>query len=224
MSNIENFENLTLEVIEVGSNDSTSPSVEKMFEEDSDSSSEKSVGSERVEGNILAITEDVFVASVAQTSTRVSYDNLTIPVVVPLNPKFPRTVYAGVTTSGFTTKDIPDPTDPHRDEDDDSEDFDNAPKTKKQLSGDFVLKENHAGAEWSASSIDMDQTRFRMFRLPFCPPMSDYFIPIPVEHFLCGLLLPLDPAFCDFLHSIRSQPAHVHPNGIGYFFLSCNFV
>lgn len=135
MSNIENSENLAREVIKVGSNDSISPSIEKMFEEDSNSSSGRSVGSERIQGNTLAITADVFVASVAQTSTKISYDNLSILVAIPLNPKFPKTVYARVTAFGFTTKDILDSTDPHMDEDNDSEDFSNAPKTKNNCLG-----------------------------------------------------------------------------------------
>lgn len=219
MSNTENIENLTPEVVVVESEDSTSSSIEKMLEEDNDISSEESVGSKKEKGNTSATDDGIFVASVAQTSTRTSYANLTIPVATPLDPLVPKTIYVGVTATGFNTRDILDPTDSNRDIDDnDYEEFDNAPKTKKQLSGDFALKENQVTSKWSSSTIDMDESRFRMSRLPICPPMIDYFIPIPVEHFHCGLRLPLDPTFCDFLHSIRSQPAHIHPNGIRYFF------
>lgn len=135
-------------------------------------------------------------------------------MTIPLNPKPLTIVYVGVTASGFSKKDISYLNNPYGAEDSDSEDFNYAPKTKKQLPGHFALAENNAGSKLTASSIDLDPTRFRMFRLSFCPPMSDYFIPIPIEHFFCGLRLLLDPAFCDFLNSIRSQPAHINPNGV----------
>lgn len=38
-----------------------------------------------------------------------SFDGLTIPLVVPLDPKFPRTTYGEVTTTDLTTRELPDP-------------------------------------------------------------------------------------------------------------------
>lgn len=47
--------------------------------------------------------------------------------------------------------------------------------------------------------------------------MTDCYIHIPLDNFLVGLSIPLDPAFCDFLDLVKCQPAYVHPNGVQYF-------
>lgn len=64
-----------------------------------------------------------------------------------------------------------------------------------------------------------DQTRYRMKIIPAVVSMLDYFIPIPIAHFLNGLRLPLDHAFAFFLNLIQAQPAHVHPNAVRYVIL-----
>lgn len=63
-----------------------------------------------------------------------SFDGLTIPVEVPLDPRFPRTTYGGVTTTGLTTRDLPDPNFLHR-EADDSDSREELSKTKNDSLG-----------------------------------------------------------------------------------------
>lgn len=59
-----------------------------------------------------------------------SFDGLTIPVVVSLDLRFPRTTYGGVTATDLTTRDLPDPNILHR-EADGSDSHEELPKTKK---------------------------------------------------------------------------------------------
>lgn len=143
-----------------------------------------------------------------------SFDGLTISVAVPLDPKFLRTTYGGVTATGSTTKELHDPNILHR-ETDDSDSREELPNTKKRLPGDFVLKNNTVGHELPTLALEVDRTRFRMFYIAACEVMSDYFIPIPIDHFLAGLSIPLDPTFCDFLTMIRSQSTHVTRTELG---------
>lgn len=70
MPNTENIVNPSLEIIEVESSDSTSTSIEKMFEEGNDTLSEKSIESKRKNKD-----DDVVVASVTRTSINTSYTN-----------------------------------------------------------------------------------------------------------------------------------------------------
>lgn len=117
-----------------------------------------------------------------QTLTDSTFDNLTIIVVVPLDPRFPRTTYAGVTTTGLTTRDLPDASVLNRE----VEDFDSLKelsKIKRQLLGDFFLKNNTIGLELPTLSIELDPTKFRMFRMPSCVTMSNYFMSVPIDHF-----------------------------------------
>lgn len=91
---------------------------------------------------------------------------------------------------------------------------------EKAEDGDFVLKTNTiervdlSAFNWAETFVD--RSKYRMKIIPFVASMSDYFIPVPLAHFLNGLRFPLDPAFVDFLLLIQSQPAHVHPNAIQY--------
>lgn len=141
MSNSENNEASVLKIVEVESNTATSTSTNRIFNEDSDTSSEESVGS-RVENETTSlINEAIFVVPSVQASTNLSFDNLTIPVAIPLDPRISRTTYAGVTTTGLTIRDVPDPSVLNRDFDD-SNTLEDVPKTKKRLPGDFFLKNN----------------------------------------------------------------------------------
>lgn len=80
------------------------------------------------------------------------------------------------------------------------------PNTKEKLPGDFVLKHNTIGEELEDLALEVDPFRFRVFSLRTCGAMLDFYAPIPLDHFSAELSLPLDPAFCDFLNTIRSQP------------------
>lgn len=69
---------------------------------------------------------------------------------------------------------------------------------RKWLPGDFTLKKNSIDlAEIAAIEVNLDHTKFRLFHMSSVVAMSDHFVPIPIDHFLCGLSLPLDLAFCD---------------------------
>lgn len=60
----------------------------------------------------------------------------------------------------------------------------------------------------------VDSSRFRMKIIPEVLSMSDYFIPVPMVHFLIGLRFPIDPAFAFFLNFVQAQPAHIHLNAV----------
>lgn len=46
--------------------------------------------------------------------------------------------------------------------------------------------------------------------MPYVVAMLNHFIPIPIDHFLCGLSLPLDLTFCDLLTLIGALPAYIY--------------
>lgn len=68
----ENSKNSVPEIVQVESYLSTSTSTERMSEEDSETSSEESVGN-RGEGDTPQIRDDVFMVTMAHTSANVSY-------------------------------------------------------------------------------------------------------------------------------------------------------
>lgn len=202
MSNFENTE-VSVPVIDVESNPSASTLVEQRFEDSSDSSSssEESVGTSIKHP---LITQGVFtVIPRAQTSVDASFNGLTIPVVVPLDPRISLTNYVGVTITGLATRDLLDPSILTKDPEE-TDSADELHKTKKNLSGDFVLKNNTVGLEHETLALEVDPASFTMFYMSAYGAMSNYFVPICIEHFLAGLSIPLDLAFCDFLHMIRS--------------------
>lgn len=117
-----------------------------------------------------------------------SFENLTVPVAILVNPPRPFTIYVGVTSSGFSIHDL-------------------ARKTpnlgESSSDGDFVLKNNIAERfELSSMQSMVDLIRFRMKIIPEVVSMSDYFIPVPMSHFLNGLRFSIDPAFAFFLNFI----------------------
>lgn len=99
----------------------------------------------------------------------------------------------------------------------DSDSSEELPRTKKWLSGDFALKTNTISLELPTLGLEVDRSRFRMFYQKICGDMFDLYIHIPLDHFLAGLNIPLDPVFCDFFNLVRCQPSHIHPNGVRYF-------
>lgn len=52
--------------------------------------------------------------------------------------------------------------------------------------------------------------------MPNILSMSNYFVPIPVAHFMIGLRLPINPSFAFFLNFVQAQPAHIHSNAVRY--------
>lgn len=142
------------------------------------------------------MNEAIFVVPSVQASANLAFDNLTIPVAISLDPRIPKTINSGVTATGLTIRDVPNPSVL-------------TPKTKKWLPGDFVLKNNTINPiEITALSVDLDTTKFRIYHIPSCVAMSNYFIHVPIDHFLSGLSVPFDPVFRNFLNTIQSQLAH----------------
>lgn len=163
-----------------------------MYGEDFDTSSEESVGNR----NVPSI----------QASTNLSFDNLTILVAIPLDPRIPRTSYNGVTATGLTTRDVSN-----------TSVLNNPPRTKKWLPRDFTLKNNIVHSiEVTALTGDLDTTKFRIYHIPSIVVMSNYFVPVLIDNFMSGLSVPFDSAFYNFLNLIKSKPAHVHPNRVRY--------
>lgn len=140
-------------------------------------------------------------ASVAPPSRTPSFEGLTVKVATPINPSAPKTIYAGVTNTGFSIHDL----------------VHVGSSSRSSEDGDFVLKLNTSepiDLSWAYSLVD--RTKYRLKIIPALVSMSDYFIPVPIAHFLNGLRFPLDLVFVDFLLLIKSQPAHIHPNAIRY--------
>lgn len=95
------------------------------------------------------MNEAIFVVPSVKTSVNLTFDNLTIPVAISLDPRIPKTIYSGVTATGLTIRDVPNPSV-----------LNNPPKTKKWLPGDFVLKNNTINPiEITALSVDLDTTQ-----------------------------------------------------------------
>lgn len=168
-----------------------------MSGEDNDTSSEESVGNIVENESISFTNEAVFVVPSVQASANFSFDNLTILVAIPLDPRIPRTTYAGVTATGLTIRDVSHPSVLNR-EVDDFDTFEDAPKTKRRLPGDFVMKNNTVSLELHVLLVDLDTTKYRIFYMPSCVAMSDYYVYVPVDHLNFGLSVPFDPTFCDF--------------------------
>lgn len=83
--------------------------------------------------------------------------------------------------------------------------------------GNFALKLNIAELiDLSCMYSLVDRSKYKLKIIPAVTSMSNYFIPIPIAHFLNGRHFPLDLAFVDFLLLIKSQPAHINPNAIRY--------
>lgn len=140
-------------------------------------------------------------ASVAPPPKATSFEDLTVRVATPLAPSSSKTIYAGETDTGFSVHDL----------------VHAGSSTRSLDKGDFVLKTNtieSVNLSWAYNFVD--RAKYRLKIIPVVISMSDYFIPIPLAHFLNRLRLPLDPAFVDFLLLIRSQPTHVHPNAVRY--------
>lgn len=76
-----------------------------------------------------------------QASANLSFDNITIPIAILLDPRISRTTYTEMITTGLTIRDVPNPSVLNRDFDD-SDTFEDVPKTIKQLPGDFFLEKN----------------------------------------------------------------------------------
>lgn len=57
----------------------------------------------------LEIDDGVIRVLNVRASTNDSFEGLTIPVTVHLDPRTPRTTYAGVTATGLTIRDVSDP-------------------------------------------------------------------------------------------------------------------
>lgn len=127
------------------------------------------------------------VASVAPSSRNSSFEDFTVKVATPINPSTPRTIYAGVTNTGFSIHDL----------------VHAGSLSKSPEDGDFVLKLN------TAEPIDLcciyslvDRTKYKLKIIPALVFMSNYFILVPTTHFLNGRRFLLDRAFVDFLHSV----------------------
>lgn len=99
-----------------------------------------------------------------------------------------------MTTTSLTIRDIPGPSILNR-EVDDFNTFEDIPKTKRRFPSNFVLKKSIVSTELPTLQIHLGTTMFRMFYIPSCVAMPDYYIPILVDHFLTGLSIPLDPTF-----------------------------
>lgn len=71
---------------------------------------------------------------------------------------------------------------------------------------DFALKNNTAdGNDLSCMYSIVHQNKYKMKIIPAIVSMSDYFILVPITHFLNGIRFPLDPAFVD-LFEFNSIP------------------
>lgn len=157
MSNSEKLE-VPVPIVKVLSSSSASTSVDKSTDDNSSTSSDESVGTSA--GQTLQTNDDIFVVPIVQTSINDSFDGLTIPVVVPLDPNFPRTTYTNVTTTDLTTRELLDPNILHRE----GANFDSSKelsKTKKRLPRDFILKNNTLGLALSILALEVDRSMFR---------------------------------------------------------------
>lgn len=149
-----------------------------MFEVNNETSSEQSVGNRGEDEQTPIVEEAVFVDPSVQALVGGSFESLTIPIAIPLDPRFPKTTYARVKSISFTARDILDPRVLNR-EVDDSDDFDDVPKTKKQLPGDFVLKNNTVSAEMGALQqicIGLSLGCFICLLVPQCPTIIFRFL------------------------------------------------
>lgn len=197
MFNFENTE-ASIPIVKVESSPSTSTSVDRVSNENPDTSSKKSIGTSAE--NFPQKNDGILLVPSVRASISSSFDGLTIPIVSP---------YGEVIATDLTTRELPDPSILHR-EADNSDSHEELSKTKNWLLGDLVLKNNTMRHKLPTLALEVDYTRFRMFYMTTCGVISDYFIPIPVDHFLASLNIPLDPTFYDFFTMISSQPAHVH--------------
>lgn len=102
-----------------------------MYGEDFDTSSEESVGNRNEVGQTSLVSKAIFVVPSIQALTNLSFDNITILVAIPQDPRIPRTSYNGVTATGLTTRDVST-----------MSVLNNPPRTKKWLPRDFTLKNN----------------------------------------------------------------------------------
>lgn len=133
-----------------------------------------------------------------------SFKNLTIPVAIPVNPTTSTTAYAGVTSTGLSIHDLTRKTP-------------SSSGPESIFNGDSVLRNNTTESIYIACMYSLVyRSKYKLKIIPCVISMSDYFIPLPIAHFLNGLSFPLNPAFVDFFILINSQPAHVHPNAVRY--------
>lgn len=132
-----------------------------------------------------------------------SFEDLTIPVSIPVNPSTSKTAYVGVTSTGLSIHDLTR--------------VGSSSKPESLFDGDFVLKTNYAESLDLACIYSLvDCSEYKMKIIPCVISISNYFIPVHVAHFLNRLHFPLDPAFVDFLILIQSQPTHVYLNAVRY--------
>lgn len=104
-----NFENVKVSIliVEIESSSSVATSLDRTSSYNSDTSSDESVGtSTKVP---VPHNDRIFIMPVARASTSTSFNGLTIPIVVLLDPKFPRTTYAEDIATDLTTRELPDP-------------------------------------------------------------------------------------------------------------------
>lgn len=114
---------------------------------------------------------------------------------IPTTSSNPITIYVGVTSTGLSTRDFPQSKIVNL----------QSNGSRKWLSGAFALKKNTINPiEITIMKIDLDRTKFRIFHMPSVVVMSDYFVSILVDHFLCGLSLPHNPVFFHLLNLIEA--------------------
>lgn len=179
MSNSENTEAL-IPIVEVESSPLASTSVDRVSSDESDTSSEESVGTS---AEIFPQTNDgILVVPRVRASNNTSFDWLTIRVAIPLDTKFPKTSYGGVIATGLTTRELPNSNILHR-EADDFDSSEELPKTNKTAPWALLPKNNMVGHELPTLALEVDRTRFMMLYMTECRAMSNYFIPIPVDNF-----------------------------------------
>lgn len=218
MSNLNENEAATPEVFELQTDDSSNTSAnnanmdssdesnnEKNSEKGSDEGSDNEISDENSSEEVVnAKVGNIPIAipfsnpststsiPIAQTSwpLSASFKSLTIPVVVLVNPSSTSTMYAGVTSTGFSIHDLARKT----------------PNLRESPSDvDFALKNNIAERfDLSCMRDLVDPKKYRIKIIPNVVSMSDYFIPVPISHFMNGLRFPLDPAFAFFFNLIQA--------------------
>lgn len=103
----------------------------------------------------LATNDEILMVMSLQASIGDSFHGLTILVVIPLDPRFPRTTYAGMTATDLKTRNLPDPCIYHRDGVD-SDFSEELSKTKNQLLGDFILKNNIVSLQFLVLALEVN--------------------------------------------------------------------
>lgn len=113
---------VNIPIVKVESNSSVSTSVDRLADESSSTSSNESTSIEarqtqptsfdfRGQSPPTMLDTDDWIIRVPSVKalTGSSFEGLTVPVTVYLDPSIPRTTYSGVTATGLTTRDLPDP-------------------------------------------------------------------------------------------------------------------